>query len=107
MDVCGRFDNLVADCIEIPRNNTTLGQKFSDRLKSFNSWPVQMKQPPKVMAEAGFIYTGQSDKVYCFQCALRAHSWIAEDDPFAEHFRLSPHCTYIHMVSEPKTNKEG
>ncbi|XP_067653350.1 uncharacterized protein F54H12.2-like [Haliotis asinina] len=43
-----------------------------------------MKQSPKSMAAAGFVYTGQSDKVYCFSCKLRVHRWIPEDNPMPE-----------------------
>ncbi|XP_048240255.1 death-associated inhibitor of apoptosis 1-like [Haliotis rufescens] len=110
MDVCGRFDvDSVTDCAEIIERSTDVyGEKLTDRLKSFAIWPLQMKQSPKSMAEAGFIYTGQYDRVYCFKCKIRVHRWMPEDDPMTEHFRLSPRCTYIHMLcEEPRVNKEG
>ncbi|XP_067656461.1 inhibitor of apoptosis protein-like [Haliotis asinina] len=104
MDVCGPFENfdVEPDCAGITGHSPN-GEKYSDRLRSFNSWPVQMKQSPKAMAEAGFIYTGKSDKVYCFKCKLRASRWTPEDDPLSEHLRLSPHCGYINMynISKP------
>ena len=107
MDVCGHFlnDEVETDCVGISPFAKMFGQKFTDRLASFKSWPIQMKQSPKGMAEAGFIYTGQSDKVYCFKCKLRASQWIPEDDPMTEHYRLSPHCDYIQMVGEPQDCK--
>ncbi|XP_071084010.1 baculoviral IAP repeat-containing protein 5.2-A-like [Haliotis cracherodii] len=106
MDVCGRFDDVVPDCAKADLCTEVYGQKFSDRLKTFDKWPLQMKQSPTSMAKAGFIYTGQSDKAYCFKCKLHVHRWIPEDDPMTEHFRLSPHCSYIHMVDEPQSSKQ-
>lgn len=99
MDVCGRFEDIANDCSVISTNAEVYGHSFSERLKSFASWPVQMKQSLKTMAQAGFIYTGQSDKVYCFMCRLRVHKWMPEDEPLTEHFRLSPQCSYINMIA--------
>ena len=110
MDVCRRYDDddLVTDCAKADSCSEVYGQNFTERLKSFDTWPLQMKQSPKSMAKAGFIYTGKSDRACCFMCKLRVHRWIPEDDPMTEHFRLSPRCSYIRMVGEPKdNNKQG
>ena len=58
-------------------------------------WPIQMKQCPDALAKAGFIYTGHSDRVVCFNCGVGLQSWKVYNDPFLEHSRLNSECSYI------------
>lgn len=45
------------------------------RLKSFNLWPVGLKQRAIDMCLAGFFYTGNGDRVKCFNCAISICDW--------------------------------
>jgi hypothetical protein len=65
-----------------------------------------MKQSPKSMAHAGFMYTGYSDKVRCFKCGLCVHNWLTKDDPMSEHFRLGGSCLYFNTVGHPFSAEE-
>lgn len=62
------------------------------RLRTFRNWPHPQSPPPKIMAEAGFYYTGQRDLVKCFFCNQDLEKWEAADDPWNEHTRHSTNC---------------
>ncbi|XP_039272656.2 baculoviral IAP repeat-containing protein 8-like isoform X1 [Styela clava] len=50
------------------------------RLASFSSYlnvPIQ----PKILAKAGFYYTGQDDITRCFRCGSRVRNWEKDDNP--------------------------
>ena len=40
---------------------------------------------PSELADAGFYYTGQADRVKCFQCGLILHSWEPMGLPWHAH----------------------
>ncbi|KAK7792000.1 hypothetical protein R5R35_004203 [Gryllus longicercus] len=65
------------------------------RLKSFSSWPVSIKQRPEKLSEAGFFYTGKSDKTVCFHCGGGLKDWEETDDPWVEHAKWFPKCSYV------------
>jgi len=68
------------------------------RLKTFEHWPPALKQKPSVMAEAGFIYLGLSDKVKCFYCDRGLNEWGEEDDPWVEHAGWFTDCAFIRLT---------
>ena len=70
---------------------------YRDRVSSFESWPVQLRQDKHTLASAGFYYTN-GDLVKCFSCGLRLGEWLQEDNVWKEHQRCSPRCHYINMV---------
>ena len=45
--------------------------------------------------EAGFYYTGVSDRVVCFCCGLEVHDWSRNDDPWVVHARYSSKCPFL------------
>lgn len=57
------------------------------------------------LAEAGFIFCGSTqepDSVKCFFCLKSLDCWEEEDDPWAEHNKHSPHCTFAKMNKPEK-----
>ena len=64
---------------------------------STNAWPhtPSTAPAPTILADAGFYYTGLSDRVRCFQCGLVLHSWEANGMPYHAHARFSPRCPYM------------
>jgi baculoviral IAP repeat-containing protein 7/8 len=50
------------------------------RIKSYDSWPIGIKQKPNELAEAGFFYSGQSDRTTCFACGLEIFQWSPDDN---------------------------
>ncbi|KAH9494786.1 hypothetical protein Btru_020610 [Bulinus truncatus] len=67
----------------------------SKRLATFESWPKEKHLTAQELSEAGFLYTGVSDRVRCFWCNVELHEWEAGDSPWVEHARFSPECQYV------------
>ena len=57
-----------------------------------SQWNTHM---PESFAKAGLFYTGTSDNVSCFWCGLGLNQWERTDDPFNEHARFKPCCTWL------------
>lgn len=68
------------------------------RLLTFNSWPQGLAQKPQDMVDAGFFYTGQSDKVICYFCSGGMKDWSSEHLPWLEHARWFPSCPYVLLL---------
>ncbi len=69
------------------------------RLATFATWPKCMVMPSKEnLAQAGFWYTGISDRVICFACKLKLHDWRPWNDPYHDHLRMSPQCSYMRIT---------
>merc|ERR1712096_261576 len=74
------------------------------RLKTFSCWPPALPQRPQELSEAGFFYTGWSDKVKCFYCDGGLESWEPADSPWKEHQTGSPHCAFVKMRTDTEEN---
>ena len=47
-----------------------------DHLQSFtNNWPIKGHETPPEMADAGFYYLDDSDRVICFYCGGSLNNW--------------------------------
>lgn len=69
---------------------------ISQRMKSFETWPVGIKQRPKELSEAGFFYSGQSDVVICFACGIVICKWEPTDNVWVEHKKhLQVECSFL------------
>ena len=64
------------------------------RCKTFDNWPISHLISPMTMAEAGFIYTGDGDKVQCFVCGGYIYNWIDDVCPLNEHVSSFPECRF-------------
>lgn len=67
------------------------------RLQSFANWPVPYMDPAK-LAAAGFYYTGEGDKVRCFECKVEICEWVEGDNPMADHQRWQEECRFIRKI---------
>ncbi|XP_005916554.1 E3 ubiquitin-protein ligase XIAP [Haplochromis burtoni] len=65
------------------------------RLRTFSSWPNRTPVRPRDLAQAGFFYVGQSDKVQCFCCGGRLNGWEPGDSAWSEHSKHYPNCYFI------------
>lgn len=72
------------------------------RLDTFsNAWQISYHQlPGEQMAEAGFYYDGEHDKVTCAFCRGWLDNWQPNDSPLKEHKEKYPHCPFIKGQSE-------
>lgn len=57
-------------------------------------WSCEHVQP-KDLAAAGFYYTGQIDRVRCFECGIEVCRWEEGDDPMSEHQRWGGRCRFL------------
>ncbi|XP_012350956.1 baculoviral IAP repeat-containing protein 3 [Apis florea] len=68
------------------------------RLQSFKNWPVSYIEPKK-LAAAGFYYTGECDKVRCFECQVEICQWVRGDIPMVDHEKWSAKCRFICKIN--------
>jgi hypothetical protein len=47
------------------------------------------------MAQAGFYFVGEGDKVKCFSCGVTHQGWQQGDRPSLVHARISPNCPLV------------
>ena len=80
----------------VPSKNWLIN--LNTRLNTYNTWPSYVPQRPEHLAKAGFYYDSTqdiTDRVCCFHCGLGLHNWQAMDDPWVEHARHRPLCSYL------------
>lgn len=66
-----------------------------NRQHSFkNRWPIA-DITPKSLAEAGFFYLQQEDRVQCPFCHIIISNWTPGDKPLREHMRNEPKCPFL------------
>lgn len=70
----------------------------SKREESFAYWPTQVKQNPKLLAQAGLFYTGIADRCACFYCGGGLHFWRVCHDPWQRHAFLYDTCKYVQRM---------
>ncbi|KAG5900534.1 hypothetical protein JTB14_022841 [Gonioctena quinquepunctata] len=68
------------------------------RLHSFINWSADLIQTPEVLSQAGFYYEGLGDQVRCFHCDGGLRHWDPHDDPWTEHARWFPNCSFVKLV---------
>lgn len=68
------------------------------RLNSFAGWSSDLIQTPDILSQAGFYYEGMGDQVRCFHCDGGLKHWDPHDDPWTEHARWFPNCSFVKLV---------
>ncbi|XP_029968403.1 E3 ubiquitin-protein ligase XIAP [Salarias fasciatus] len=66
---------------------------LEERLRSFAG--VQHPIEHERLARAGFYSTGTGDKVLCFRCGGGLKGWQPEEDPWEEHAKHYPGCSFV------------
>ena len=68
-----------------------------ERVKTYYKykWLYVHIQDPEQLAEAGFFYLGDSDRVQCPFCKLILKGWSPSDVPLFKHKMYSRHCDFI------------
>ncbi|NWW87348.1 XIAP ligase, partial [Rhynochetos jubatus] len=65
------------------------------RLGTFVDFPPGCPVSVSALAQAGFVYTGEGDKVQCFRCHATVEGWGPRDCAFQTHTVLSPDCEFV------------
>lgn len=65
------------------------------RLETYENWPIEAKQTPKQLSEAGFLHTQKSDRVICFSCGGGLCDWQPNDDPWEQHAIFYGNCKFL------------
>lgn len=68
-----------------------------ERLETYTNWPMYMQPTSQELAEAGFYYLGNGDRVRCFCCGVILRNWKLTDNAISEHKRHAPHCLFPHI----------
>ncbi|XP_045887027.1 E3 ubiquitin-protein ligase XIAP isoform X2 [Micropterus dolomieu] len=68
-------------------------RNFEERLGSFAG--VQHPVDHERLARAGFYSQGNGDQVLCFRCGGGLKSWQPEEDPWEEHAKYYPGCSFL------------
>ncbi|OWF56460.1 Baculoviral IAP repeat-containing protein 7-A [Mizuhopecten yessoensis] len=71
---------------------------LATRLTTYKSWPSNLNQRPEQLAKCGLFYEGSHDYVRCFHCAGGLREWEPQDDPWIEHARWFPFCTFMRQL---------
>lgn len=71
---------------------------YESRLATFTLWPIDLIQTPEMLAHAGFYYEGRGDQVRCFHCDGGLRHWDPHDDPWTEHARWFPRCSFVQLI---------
>jgi hypothetical protein len=79
---------------------------FEARLQTFANWHYHERMDPRKLAEAGFFYLGDSDKVKCFHCDIGLCNWEETDDPWVEHARWFSDCVFLILSKGDEFIKE-
>ncbi|VDI35401.1 baculoviral IAP repeat-containing protein 2/3 [Mytilus galloprovincialis] len=65
------------------------------RISSYQRWPSYLDQTPREMAVSGFFFAGYHDYTRCFFCGGGLRNWELGDDPWVEHARWFPQCSFL------------
>ena len=76
--------------------------KYEERLRSFNEkpWPNDSVMYIKDLVEAGFVYTGEIDLVFCFKCGITESNWLNDENPRDRHTSSNQFCPFLAKVIE-------
>lgn len=104
-DECGMTDTTTATnisknqhCNNIKVNNLKYAS-YDSRIRSFRKWPkCYTKYFTENLSEAGFFYTGISDKIECFLCGLHLCNWNDSDNPLDQLIIWSQNCPFLKMT---------
>ncbi|KAM8961268.1 baculoviral IAP repeat-containing protein 1-like [Pelodytes ibericus] len=83
--------------LSLRNEQETMGNE-EQRLMSYANWPVYSLIEPAALAQAGFFFTGRRDNVQCFSCKGFLGNWLENDDPWKEHAKWFPKCTFLQSM---------
>ncbi|KAJ2078099.1 hypothetical protein H4R24_004708 [Coemansia sp. RSA 988] len=95
-------------------HNTLLQRRESFLRRGRYRWPYikysHYLAQPDTLASAGFVFNpvkDAPDNVQCFHCGFELTGWEATDDPFAEHYKHKPSCTFAQIHCQTRAARLG
>ena len=83
-------------------------EELEDRMKTYKlSPPWEGPVEYQSMAEAGFVFTGQEDLVYCFNCYIKLDRWSKDMEPLLRHKEESPTCSFVKKKLQAVKGERG
>lgn len=75
-------------------------EKYEERLRTFNEkpWPSDSFLYIKDLVEAGFVYTGEIDLVFCFKCGITESNWQDNENPQDRHVASNQFCPFLTKI---------
>ena len=70
------------------------------RLTTYTQWAGDPNVYVKELVEAGFVYSGENDTVFCFKCGVIASEWRDEHKPIERHQQLNSTCAFLAQRSK-------
>ena len=67
---------------------------YSVRKSSFKLW-INKEFDYRSLVDAGFVYSGFGDEVFCFSCGIRISGWKSRSHAFLMHRSESPGCYFL------------
>lgn len=64
-------------------------------MATFKGWPRSHPIKPKDLSVAGFFYTGNGDRVCCFNCNGVLKHWEYDENPWEQHAMWYSYCTFL------------
>ncbi|XP_052669604.1 E3 ubiquitin-protein ligase XIAP isoform X1 [Harpia harpyja] len=92
---CNVPDNISEACATPDTDRDQEWAQEHYRLGTFAEFPLSCPVSTSALAQAGFIYTGEGDKVKCFSCHTTIEGWAPGDSAVETHKKLSPNCKFI------------
>lgn len=73
---------------------------YESRLRSFNNCKTIITQDIRTLCKAGLFYigNGENDMMLCYCCNQGLKDWESQDNPWLEHARWSPNCSYVLLM---------
>jgi len=69
-------------------------RNFASRFETFTDWPHENPSAEK-LNKSGLYFCGERDKTKCFYYGGGLHNWSPADDPWHDHARWHPTCTFL------------
>lgn len=70
------------------------------RLATLSALPPSVSVSKVKLADAGFYFRGQDDRVFCYRCKGSYSGWREGDKPLDIHRRISPTCPHVMEMSK-------
>ncbi|CAF1249414.1 unnamed protein product, partial [Didymodactylos carnosus] len=85
-------------CNEIVANRIGQYSSIPVRVKTFDTWPSELKSMTEDLVTAGFYSTGMGTIVCCFYCNGSLSGMGQNHSPMIEHARWYPNCDYARQL---------